>query len=1089
VAETSSNATARPPGPPTRIGTAVVDAQVPLEDFDFSGAEHWHVLVLDDGLPVARVELPSPGATAGTALAEAVLLRHADPRQAEAALIESLRQRLGATAERPDRHLGVSVVVCTHRRPDHLTALLASLAGLEPAPAEVIIVDNAPGEEDCRDQVLAAGFRYVREDRRGLDNARNAGARAARGEILAFTDDDCVLPAAWLAPLDELFAHEGVAAVSGPAFPYRLDTPSQIRMERQASLARGLRRVVYDFQEISPLHASGIGVGANMAIRREHLIALGPEPFPPELDAGTASESGGDMYALAKLLLAGHRIVYEPRSFVFHQHRSDAASLRRAVFGYGVGLTAALTKFVVEEGEATAGRVWLWLVRQYLVTQRRRIVGRADAVETLISWEYLRGGLHGARRWRQALAVERIAEATALAAAADDLRPSGDGPEAVTAPAPGPAPGSRDDDPQLTVIVPTFKRPGALRRCLDALAAQDVTAEAFEVVVVDDDPEASAAAELAGGADRPFDLRVEPNPGRGPAAARNHGVEVARGAIVLFLDDDVVPGPSLVRRHLEWHARRERSVLVGPALPAPAVETLIAAAARLWWQDFFRLLSGSLGSTFFAALTGNTSTPRALWLEVGGLDTGLSKARREDWEWGLRLLAAGASIDFDREAWARHEFVLGTEARLSAAGREGTGDALIAASHEGAAHALPLASLRPVEGPRRRLGLWLWRQDRFRASTVLVLDVLERTGLREAWMRLFRSAQATSYALGAIEAGWRPEMLEREVGESVTVELDGDVPIPAPGAIPPELRLTAEGGEVARLRPLEGLWSRSLAEQIVAAIPGEIALRIASREGWIGDKAESHRRAAEVEVILGPANPESDAEGLGAIEDAGAIVEIAGGEVAGHWRAVREAAAAGERPLIAIPLPGTRPTAEWLQDALVAFDGDRVGLAYGGFTAPGVPPEPLYLQDAASADFALGLHDQVPTYLIMRRELLDLLVVTGPELAPLLGVVEAARAAGWVVGHRNCRGLVPPLSGERDRGEAFGYLEGRKIGDARGAARRRAIAAGGVRVAASVAWMVAQERGRVSPRNRARARAIARGVLRGLTAGRHDRSA
>src|SRR4051794_392687 len=101
------------------IGTGVIDAARELEGFDFTSARRWHVLVLNEGRPAARVDLASPGRVAGTALIEAALLQHADMEVARAGLVDHLEKRLGGRP-RPRQHLDVSVVVCTHRRSHYL---------------------------------------------------------------------------------------------------------------------------------------------------------------------------------------------------------------------------------------------------------------------------------------------------------------------------------------------------------------------------------------------------------------------------------------------------------------------------------------------------------------------------------------------------------------------------------------------------------------------------------------------------------------------------------------------------------------------------------------------------------------------------------------------------------------------------------------------------------------------------------------------------------------------------------------------------------------------------------------------------------
>jgi glycosyltransferase involved in cell wall biosynthesis len=215
----------------------------------------------------------------------------------------------------------------------------------------------------------------VREDRRGQDNARNAGLAVASGDIVAFTDDDCVPAPDWLAHVAENFADPLVAVSTGPGFPWALDTAAQERIERQGGFMRGLDRREYDWRTLSPIHAGAAGAGANMMIRRSTLAGL-PSPWPPELGPGTPTESGDDTYVLSRFLAAGYRIVYDPRQWFQHQHRADWAALRKAVGGYGVGSMCMLLKSLIEDGETEAPQGLSWIVRQYLRTQRRRLLGQ-----------------------------------------------------------------------------------------------------------------------------------------------------------------------------------------------------------------------------------------------------------------------------------------------------------------------------------------------------------------------------------------------------------------------------------------------------------------------------------------------------------------------------------------------------------------------------------------------------------------------------------------------------------------------------------------------------------------------------------------
>lgn len=99
----------------------------------------------------------------------------------------------------------------------------------------------------------------------------------------------------------------------------------------------------------------------------------------------------------------------------------------------------------------------------------------------------------------------------------------------------------------VSVIVPTYRRPGLLERCLAALAAQRA-APPHELIVVDDASKDSTAAVLQSWAGRLPHLRFVSQPwNRGPAAARNRGVALSEGGIVAFTDDDCEPEPDWLR--------------------------------------------------------------------------------------------------------------------------------------------------------------------------------------------------------------------------------------------------------------------------------------------------------------------------------------------------------------------------------------------------------------------------------------------------------------------------------------------------------------------------------------------------------------
>ncbi|HXT35818.1 MAG TPA: glycosyltransferase, partial [Chloroflexota bacterium] len=251
-----------------------------------------------------------------------------------------------------------SIVVATHDRPEDLAQCLPSLLSLDYPDFEVIVVDNAPSSNATADLIKnvygdEARVRYVREDRPGLGCAHNRGLREVRGEIVAFTDDDVLADRYWLAQLVTGFSvGKNVACVTGLIFPRELQTEVQMWIEQYVGFGKGSVRRVFDLTEnrrnnrLYPYAAGAFGSGANMAFRTSALRALGG--FDPGLGAGSPGVGGDDLAAFFQVIMAGHALVYEPGALVHHLHRRDYAGFRKQVHGYGVGLTAYLTKCLID---------------------------------------------------------------------------------------------------------------------------------------------------------------------------------------------------------------------------------------------------------------------------------------------------------------------------------------------------------------------------------------------------------------------------------------------------------------------------------------------------------------------------------------------------------------------------------------------------------------------------------------------------------------------------------------------------------------------------------------------------------------------
>lgn len=231
-----------------------------------------------------------------------------------------------------------TVLICTRNRADTLaTALDSHLALAVPAGVwrELLVVDN--GSADHTPAVVEAfrrkaGFEvgYLREDRAGHSVALNAGCRAARGEAIAFTDDDAFPAPGWLAALHDTFGRAAADWVYGPVVPrWAKGTAPRWYGPATARLVACLDHGPAGFVAADPEQSF---YGVNHAVRRDRLLALGLYREDLGILPGGTSVSGNDTELFARALAAGYKLVYEPRAAVEHlipAERTRPATHRR----------------------------------------------------------------------------------------------------------------------------------------------------------------------------------------------------------------------------------------------------------------------------------------------------------------------------------------------------------------------------------------------------------------------------------------------------------------------------------------------------------------------------------------------------------------------------------------------------------------------------------------------------------------------------------------------------------------------------------------------------------------------------------------
>lgn len=255
-----------------------------------------------------------------------------------------------------------SVIVCTRDRTEYLANGLRSLLALEYPCYEIIVVDNAPKTNATANLIAqhyhrVSQIRYVREARPGLSWARNRGLQVARGEVVAFIDDDEIPSSHWLTELVSGFEiSPEVACVTGTILPAEIETQPQDWFEQFGghSKGRNFDRVIFnlttDLTQNPFFPVPPFGAGGNMAFKTTVLRALGG--FDNALGAGTPALATEDTAAFFDILTHGYTLVFDPAATVRHFHYRDLAHLRRQLYAYGVGLTAFFTRSVLNKPQS-----------------------------------------------------------------------------------------------------------------------------------------------------------------------------------------------------------------------------------------------------------------------------------------------------------------------------------------------------------------------------------------------------------------------------------------------------------------------------------------------------------------------------------------------------------------------------------------------------------------------------------------------------------------------------------------------------------------------------------------------------------------
>ncbi len=249
-----------------------------------------------------------------------IVTRDRQPKKAFHVLRDKLGQDDAALPHRPlPRTPSVSVIVCSYNGAATLAACLDSLGKLNYPDYEVILVDDGSTDNTAEIAARYPNIRYIHQTNHGLSHARNTGAHASHGEILAYTDSDCMADPDWLYFLINTLLSGNYGGVGGP----NVSPPAQDWIQACVAAAPGGPSHVLLTDTVAE-HIPG----CNMAWYRWAFDNVGG--FDSDYH-----KAGDDVDFCWRVQQSGHEVAFSPSAIVWHHRRFTLKAFQRQQQGYG----------------------------------------------------------------------------------------------------------------------------------------------------------------------------------------------------------------------------------------------------------------------------------------------------------------------------------------------------------------------------------------------------------------------------------------------------------------------------------------------------------------------------------------------------------------------------------------------------------------------------------------------------------------------------------------------------------------------------------------------------------------------------------
>ncbi len=232
----------------------------------------------------------------------------------------------------------ISIIIATKDRPKHLRRCLFSILSSSFCKYEIIVLDQSTGNKSSAiiDLLKHKRLRYIKCNFVGKGKALNLGIQRSKGNILAFTDDDCIASSSWLQQINKYFrCHRNINGVFGNTLPYR--PSSHKKLYCPATLQIDTPRIVTDRHVI---HYLELGHGNNMCIKKNVFKSIGG--VQKWIGVGSASKTTGGLESEFIYRMLAHKMVlhHNPTLIVYHNRWLTYEQYQNLQSGYISGVTA-----------------------------------------------------------------------------------------------------------------------------------------------------------------------------------------------------------------------------------------------------------------------------------------------------------------------------------------------------------------------------------------------------------------------------------------------------------------------------------------------------------------------------------------------------------------------------------------------------------------------------------------------------------------------------------------------------------------------------------------------------------------------------